>query len=120
MAETRHSFIFHCLKQICIMTPNLLDGSASSCSPSSSSPPSASSGASSRTSAASCCPGWSSGPSSVWARPFRPLAHLWLLHLPRGGVRCPGGLCLDVLQHLLLVGRQEPLQECQMVPESRY
>ena len=39
----------------------------------------------------------------------RPLAHLWLLHLPRGGVRCPGGLCLDVLQHLLLVGRQESL-----------
>ena len=56
-----------------------------------------------------------SGPGHV-----RPLAHLWLLHLSRGGVRCPSGLCLDVLQHLLLVGRQESLQECQMVPESRY
>ena len=48
------------------------------------------------------------------------LAHIRLLHLPGGNLRCSGGLWLDGLQHLLLVGGEESLQERQVVPESRY
>ena len=50
----------------------------------------------------------------------RTVVDIWLLHLPGGSVRCPGGLCLDVIQHLLLVGGEEPLQKCQVVPEPWY
>merc|ERR1712107_309480 len=45
---------------------------------------------------------------------------LWLLHISRVSVRCSGGLRLDELQHLLLVGGEEPLQERQVVPEPRH
>ena len=58
------------------------------------------------------------GCSAAGSSHVRHVVDLWLLHLPGRSIRSLGGLRLARLQHLLLVGGQEPLQERQVVPES--